>query len=254
MNEMEILQRKKFKILLIGDSCNDIYHYGTIDRLSPEAPVPVLRSTHTKKLKGMASNVYNNLKALYADVTFVHGKESTKTRYIDTKSGYQLLRVDDDVKNDPLDVSKLDNKFYDAIVISDYNKGLLNYDNMQEIIKKFNLTPIFIDTKKKDLAKFEGCFVKINEVEYNQATSFSSGIILTLGANGSYYNGKSYETIPVEVYDVTGAGDVFLASLTMFYLLKYSIEDAIPYANKLSSVSVQHEGVYTIKEDDLRNL
>jgi D-beta-D-heptose 7-phosphate kinase/D-beta-D-heptose 1-phosphate adenosyltransferase len=250
---MEILQQKKFKILLIGDSCDDVYYYGTVDRLSPEAPVPVLKTSHTKKLKGMASNVFNNLKALYADVDFIHGKESKKTRYVDTRSGYQLLRVDDDVINEPMDVSLIENKDYDAIVISDYNKGFLSYENIQEIVKKFNV-PIFLDTKKSDLEKLEGCFIKINESEYNHAISLSKEMIVTLGPRGTYYKGIVYPTNNVEVYDVTGAGDVFLASLAVFYLIYNSIDESIPFANRLSSMSVQHEGAYTIQENDLRQL
>jgi len=253
MSVMEILQQKKFKILLIGDSCDDVYYYGTVDRLSPEAPVPVLKTSHTKKLKGMASNVFNNLKALYADVDFIHGKESKKTRYVDTRSGYQLLRVDDDVINEPMDVSLIENKDYDAIVISDYNKGFLSYENIQEIVKKFNV-PIFLDTKKNDLEKLEGCFIKINESEYNHAISLSKEMIVTLGPRGTYYKGIVYPTNNVEVYDVTGAGDVFLASLAVFYLIYNSIDESIPFANRLSSMSVQHEGAYTIQENDLRQL
>jgi len=253
MSVMEILQQKKFKILLIGDSCDDVYYYGTVDRLSPEAPVPVLKTSHTKKLKGMASNVFNNLKALYADVDFIHGKESKKTRYVDTRSGYQLLRVDDDVINEPMDVSLIENKDYDAIVISDYNKGFLSYENIQEIVKKFNV-PIFLDTKKSDLEKLEGCFIKINESEYNHAISLSKEMIVTLGPRGTYYKGIVYPTNNVEVYDVTGAGDVFLASLAVFYLIYNSIDESIPFANRLSSMSVQHEGAYTIQENDLRQL
>jgi bifunctional ADP-heptose synthase (sugar kinase/adenylyltransferase) len=253
MSVMEILQQKKFKILLIGDSCDDVYYYGTVDRLSPEAPVPVLKTSHTKKLKGMASNVFNNLKALYVDVDFIHGKESKKTRYVDTKSGYQLLRVDDDVINEPMDVSLIENKDYDAIVISDYNKGFLSYENIQEIVKKFNV-PIFLDTKKNDLEKLEGCFIKINESEYSHAISLSKEMIVTLGPRGTYYRGIIFPTNNVEVYDVTGAGDVFLASLAVFYLVYNSIDESIPFANRLSSMSVQHEGAYTIQENDLIQL
>ena len=68
------------------------------------------------------------------------------------------------------------------------------------------------------------------------------------------YNRKMYSTEQVEVHDVTGAGDVFLASLATFYLYTGSIENAIPYANKLASISVQHQGCYTITNQDLNTL
>ena len=53
---------KQYNILLMGDSCVDEYQYGTCDRISPEAPVPVLNFTKSIKVLGMAGNVYNNLK------------------------------------------------------------------------------------------------------------------------------------------------------------------------------------------------
>ncbi len=56
-------QQKKFKILLIGDSCIDEYYYGTCERLNPEAPVPILKITNWSVKQGMAANVKNNLEA-----------------------------------------------------------------------------------------------------------------------------------------------------------------------------------------------
>jgi hypothetical protein len=56
--------QKQFNILLLGDSCLDVYQYGTVDRMSPEAPVPVFVPAHEETRPGMASNVYENLKAL----------------------------------------------------------------------------------------------------------------------------------------------------------------------------------------------
>ena len=61
---MDTLQQKQLKILVIGDSCVDIYHYGDCLRISQEAPVPVLRHTMSKTYGGMANNVYKNLVGL----------------------------------------------------------------------------------------------------------------------------------------------------------------------------------------------
>ena len=244
--------QKKFKILLIGDVCIDEYIYGTVDRISPEAPVPVFVPKRTESQNGMAHNVYNNLVALGAEVTFRHGGVSKKTRYVEEKSGYQLMRIDNDVKDYyPYRLDTADS--FDAIVISDYNKGFIDYDSVFNL-KLTYTCPIFIDSKKKFLDKFEGCFVKINEAEYNAAETHCSNMILTLGPDGTAYKNKIYPTDKVEVHDVTGAGDVYLATLCMFYLKTNSIEQAIMYANKLASISVQHEKSYTIQESDLENL
>jgi bifunctional ADP-heptose synthase (sugar kinase/adenylyltransferase) len=247
----DIRQQRKFKILLLGDICLDRYIYGSVERISPEAPVPIFVPKRTFEQYGMSSNVYENLTSLGAKVTFKHGEYSTKTRYIEEKSKYQMLRVDDDVTSKKFNLLVIDK--YDAIVVSDYNKGFVDYDTVTQLRQSFDC-PIFIDSKKKDLAKFEGCFVKINELEYNNATSYPSDLIVTLGAKGSMYKEKIYPTKSVEVHDVTGAGDVFLASLCMFYLHTKSIEAAIEYANKLASISVQHECSYIIQQSDLHNL
>jgi len=255
MNDLvNTLQQKKFKILLVGDACIDRYIYGSVDRISPEAPVPVLKLNGKEEYRpGMSNNVYENLKALHCDVYHLSGTPSKKTRYIDTKSGYQLLRVDEDAKSKPFElVSELPD-VYDAIVISDYMKGFITYSNVRELRKVYD-GPIFIDTKKDDLQRFDGCFVKVNETEFNRCTSAPKDLIVTLGSKGAMYNRKMYSTEQVEVHDVTGAGDVFLASLATFYLYTGSIEKAIPYANKLASISVQHQGCYTITNKDLNTL
>ena len=92
---MAIPRPKKYQILLIGDNGIDQYQYGSVTRISPEAPVPVINYTHTVTKPGMAANVRENLERLGCDVTFVHGiKTCTKTRVIDSKSKQHLLRID----------------------------------------------------------------------------------------------------------------------------------------------------------------
>ena len=61
---MDTQQQKRFKILVIGDSCTDVYHYGECERISPEAPVPILRHIESIKIGGMAKNVYENFKII----------------------------------------------------------------------------------------------------------------------------------------------------------------------------------------------
>ena len=75
------------RVLLIGDSCTDVYVYGDVKRLNPEAPVPVLEPKRQEIKQGMVWNVYNNMKSFGLDVYILTHMESiTKTRYIDEKS------------------------------------------------------------------------------------------------------------------------------------------------------------------------
>ena len=68
---MNILPHKRYKALLIGDSCIDVYHYGTCSRLSPEAPVPIFKENRWEERPGMAANVLANLKAFNIEVKFI---------------------------------------------------------------------------------------------------------------------------------------------------------------------------------------
>lgn len=257
MNDLEITQlRKKFKILLIGDSCIDEYYYGTCDRLNPEAPVPVLKITYWKSALGMAANVKSNLEAFDLNVDFMTGgKKSIKRRYIDERSKQHIVRVDEDNISpsfNPLLKSLAYNQ-YDAIVISDYNKGFITYDNIQ-IIKEEYKGPIFVDSKKPDLNKFEGCFVKVNEQEFGKAISTCQDLIVTLGSKGARYKDKIYPTREANMIDVCGAGDTFLAALTYKFLISKDIEEAIKYANQCASISVEHRGVYTLTKQDIESI
>jgi D-beta-D-heptose 7-phosphate kinase/D-beta-D-heptose 1-phosphate adenosyltransferase len=240
---MDTQQQKQFKILLIGDSCIDIYQYGYVDRISPEAPVPVFVKGKTEKKQGMANNVAYNLFALGCDVKILTGKQSVKTRFIDSRSKQQIIRIDDDVYSQPINRNGIDLSAFDAVVISDYNKGTISYEFIEDLRKDFN-GPIFTDTKKTDLSKFEGCVVKINTHEANLIVSECSELIVTAGAEGAYYKGVRYPAIRAEVMDVCGAGDTFLAALTFKYLQTKNMEQAIQFAINASSVTVQHLGVY----------
>lgn len=244
------LQQKQFKILLIGDTCIDVYQYGTIDRLSPEAPVPVFVPTHKEEREGMAGNVYANLKALGCDVDIVCGSNSIKTRLIDSRSKQQLIRIDHDHESIP--IVNVDTTGYDAIVVSDYGKGVVSYELIEKIIK--TKLPVFIDTKKTDLARFQGAWVKINELEYSKIKSDCSGLIVTRGAKGAsiVHHQYSCPAPNVEVVDVTGAGDTFLSALTYFYLETKNIEAAVDFAICASSITVQHLGCYAPTLDEIQ--
>lgn len=245
---------KRFKILLIGDKCVDEYYIGNCERISPEAPVPILKIVEHFKTPGMAANVKKNLETLNQFVHFISNDEKVKKiRYIDKKSGQHFLRVDNEPKlvrwnNDLGYYSAV--KDFDAIVVSDYNKGFLNYEQIENLIKD-SKCPVFIDTKKTDLSRFEGAIIKINFTEFNKLISTPTdlkGLIVTNGENGAMYNSKHYPAKKVEVSDVCGAGDTFLAYLVYGYLysagdIDYSIELAI----KAASETVKHRGNYAPK-------
>ena len=243
MTEQNIQPQKQYKILLIGDDCVDVYQYGTVDRISPEAPVPVFKFVWEEQKPGMAGNVCKNLEALGCDVDYLHGNTSIKTRLIDMRSKQHIVRVDNDNNSTPISFETAIPPIYDAIVISDYNKGTVSYELIEELRQEFN-GPIFVDTKKTDLARLEGCIVKINSLENSLIKTTCTDLIVTMGKLGAKYKNEMYATTPVEVADVCGAGDTFLAALVSEYLTQRSIEQAIPYALRAAGITVQHLGVY----------
>lgn len=242
-----------FKILLLGDNCVDVYRYGTAERISPEAPVPVFKFNHEEERPGMAANVEANLRALGCEVYASLGEPGRKIRLIDQRSRQHLIRIDEDVESAPFDDPSIFNNEFDAIVISDYNRGFISYELVEQLRRNFP-GPIFVDTKKPDISRFKGCFVKINEKEFYDRWSDNDHLIVTLGGRGVVY--RRYLTIdqfavePVEVVDVCGAGDTFLAALAYSYLTNNDINQAIRFAIRASAVTVQHTGVYapTLKE------
>lgn len=242
-----------FNVLLIGDSCVDRYNIGTVERISPEAPVPVLKIIKTYDTPGMAANVLRNFKALGIEPDYVSNIEQiTKTRFIDERSGQHLLRVDDEKQltswsgNTPFPLDH-----YNAIVISDYNKGFLTYEHIERIIRNFK-GPVFVDTKKTYLKRFQGAYVKINSLENSLATSVPDELIVTLGKHGARYKDQIYPAPTIEVLDVCGAGDTFLSALTYQYLLTKDIEKAIVFANIAASITVQHRGNYAPTYDEIQ--
>jgi len=239
--------QNSLKILLIGDSCYDYYHYGNVSRISPEAPIPIFDLTNIVKKYGMASNVYDNLKALGAKVHLVTTFSENKRRYIHQKSGQQLLRVDEKISSEKYeDVLAPSFSDYDAIVISDYDKGFVSYDTIISIRNEFD-GPIFLDTKKRRLGSFNNIFIKINQHEYENSENLPAGIdslIVTHGSDKVVWGCKEFYPPRVSAHDVCGAGDTFLASLAFEYLRKNSMEQAIRFAIKASAITVQKIGVY----------
>jgi bifunctional ADP-heptose synthase (sugar kinase/adenylyltransferase) len=246
----------KFNILLIGDACHDIYTYGRVNRISPEAPVPIFQPKYTIHKDGMAGNVQKNLEALGCDVTFLTDKDrvSERNRLIEERSKQQLLRVDKDVEGKPIVFETVIPPGYDAIVVSDYDKGIVTYELIEELVKEVNV-PIFVDTKKTDLARLNGCYVKINALEKSRATSLPKidHLIVTQGHHGATWNGLGFPAELVgDVTDICGAGDTFFAALVYKFLETNNMRDAVIFANKAASVTVQHIGVYAPRLEEIK--
>lgn len=245
-------QQKQFKVLLIGDSCTDEYVYGICERLNPEAPVPILKKTRVETQKGMAWNVRENLMSFGIEVYILTQEERIiKRRFIDERYNQQLLRVDVEDSNKPLDYDLPEDNF-DALVISDYDKGFITTERMFELVEWFD-GPVFIDSKKKVLPT-DNAYVKINADEYSKLETKSDNLIVTKGSGGADYQGVNYPGIRVGVFDVCGAGDTFLSALVYFYLLYAKIEKAIPYANKAAAIAVTHFGTYVLSEEDVNEI
>ena len=248
-------QQKQFKVLLIGDSCADEYVYGVCERLNPEAPVPILRRTRTDTQMGMAWNVQQNLLAFDIKVYIItQGELIIKRRFIDERYNQQLLRVDIEDEIKPFDCEIPDEDF-DALVISDYDKGFLTSEKIFELVEWFD-GPVFIDSKKTNLP-VDKAYIKINDDEYSkldEELKDSPNLIVTKGAQGVDYQGKNYPAIGVSVVDVCGAGDTFLSALVYFYLRYGKIDTAIPYANKAAAIAVTHFGTYVLQKRDIHEI
>ena len=243
------------KVLLIGDSCEDRYFYGDVKRLNPEAPVPILEYRRGVTSKGMVWNVRENLRSFGVEVyTSTHPEEIIKTRYIDEKSNQQIMRYDEEPKIEPLsfDFPTEWNNLYDALVISDYNKGFLTTEKIFELTSRF-VGPVFIDSKKTNLPA--DAYIKVNELEYERMSHYNyENLIVTRGGKGAEYQGKLYPAEKVNVFDVVGAGDTFLAALAYGYLKYGRIDKAIPLANKAAAVAVSHRGTYVLTEEDVKKI
>lgn len=259
-NKLKKPEFKEYNILVIGDSCTDVFIYGLAVRLAPEAPVPIINPTYTTSNPGMAGNVFQNIKALGANaISLTNAENMTKTRYVDDRTGTILLRVDEKDEVDRISQERLEliqNNEYlgtklDAIVISDYKKGFLEEDDIKFICD--NNKNVFIDTKKMlDTWCVNASFLKINNGEYEHTKyslkdlNIDDKLIVTLSNKGCKYKNKIFPVKKVEIRDVSGAGDTFLSGLVVEYLRTNDIEKAILFAQECATIVVQKPGVATV--------
>lgn len=277
------------RILLVGDVMLDRYVYGQVERISPEAPVPVLSLEREEAMLGGAGNVLRNLTSLGAEVTFISvigtdqaghqitklvGKEqclpyliteggrvsTVKTRYV---SGQQILRTDVESQAALSDSTRRHllgeiaaNLDCDAFIISDYNKGAVP-DGIGEIIHKARV-PVIVDSKTKDWSRFAGATVITpNLKEYRESINHEAAeyTLVTQGSEGMMLiNGDHADMIPSvakQVYDVSGAGDTVVAVLAIELAKGTPMLEAAKIANRAAGIVVGKRGTAVITPDEL---
>lgn len=302
----------KLNILVIGDIMLDTFTFTLSKRFSPEDKnVPVLTPIKRFSTLGGAANVAANLKALGAnsiDLIGVVGDDiigeeilkmleskdistcqilinnfspsTHKERFFLEKK--HIFRFDNEKKIENGISHKITKKIkkikkkYDAIILSDYNKGVLNENNIPQIIDHFDC-PVMIDPKKndfklyrnatsltpniKELEKATGLILdsekSIENACYDLISQYSLDfIVLTRGEKGISLIGKDIvfhiDGHAVIGADVTGAGDSVISALTLTYALTNNLTYASKVANLAGSISVSKRGTSTISIYELK--
>ena len=306
------LNGKSPNILVIGDLMIDHYLWGSCERISPEAPVQVVNVSNESTYLGGAGNVANNLNSMGAKVGVISvigcceaSSELVKllkainidTRFLITQknritskksriiaSQQQVVRYDRESTDEIDDLSqklilkafKKNFMHYDAILLSDYGKGVLTFNLTKEIITiaKKNNKRVLVDPKGLDYSKYDGAFLLTpNKKEASEATNINikndntllksiqslkerfhlTFSIITLSEQGVAIFDEElrvHPTVAREVFDVTGAGDTILASLGFALACECNIDEAIQFANLAAGVVVGKIGAATatIKE------
>ena len=294
------------KILVIGDLMIDHYIWGNCERISPEAPVPILKVRKESYSLGGACNVANNLIAFGANVSLcgaigndangeillsslvdsnidislvfkINGFSTIKkTRLI--ASSQQMLRVDRECENLIINYSNLLSllneviESYDSVVLSDYNKGMLDSNFTKAIINLANEKnkPILCDPKGDDYSKYsnatlitpnkkeaqiatgikidsnESLFLALKKLKTNLKLKYS---FITLSEDGMAIFDSDVVYIPTfarEVFDVTGAGDTVVAALAFGISCKLNIYDSASFASHAAALVVGKIGSATV--------
>lgn len=300
-------------ILVIGDLMIDHYLWGSCERISPEAPVQVVDIAKETTVLGGGGNVINNLKALGANVSVsgvigsdengveliallknidvdVSGiiiqdgrKTSKKSRVI--AASQQILRYDKESKEEieKSSVEKILNSLtnsvsgYDAVILSDYGKGVLTDELCQGVISLCNKAgvKVLVDPKGSDYSKYSGAYLLTpnkkeamlaTKIEIKDKGSLKEALLemkkeanlaislITLSEDGiAVYDNemKIFPTVAKEVFDVTGAGDTVIASIAFALSANKSIEDSAKFANLAAGVVVGKIGSATVTLDEI---
>lgn len=240
------------KVLVIGENCIDVFVYGYSERQSPEGDAPVFIPKREIYGDGMAYNSANNLSSQGVDVDIISNTEEIiKRRYVDANTNKLFLRVDEEDGVDRYNVENLPQNIeeYDAILISDYNKGFLTEEDIQHISQKHKL--VILDTKKK---LGEWCkditFIKLNRREYKNNIEpiqlhewLKDKLVITLDKDGVIHKEVRYPAETDNVVDICGAGDTFIASFTRKFIETNDVSESIVFANHAAGQVIQQRGV-----------
>lgn len=239
------------KVLVVGDQLQDVYVQCTADRVSPEAPVLVLKPSGGYTLPGGAGNVGRNLRSLEVETKeYLPEQMPNKIRYM--VGTQQVIRVDEGDYCEPVDLEKVkeDIPLVDAIVVSDYAKGTVSPELLELFKNTENLPPVFLDTKSNPLPWLtiaNVVFPNMKEYEaYPQEYDAFPNCVVKLGGEGLmrlvYGESVQFEQgYDVVVRSVVGAGDSVLATWVAKYLESRDVELATRYANAAGAVSVRGE-------------
>lgn len=305
---------KKRRVLVIGDMILDRYIWGRVSRISPEAPVPVVEVTDENFLLGGAANVANNIISLggHATIVGLAGEDSggeiltglleergvgcegvlssprpttVKTRVI--AHSQQVVRFDREDR-DRVDGKALRNLLryitavipgHDAVIISDYKKGIVSPELVREVMKRAKRKNIFVSVDPK-VGHFH-CYKNVSLITPNVLeASLASGleirdemsllnagrillrkipcdsVLITRGEHGmSLFRKGQVVHIPTaakNVYDVTGAGDTVIAAFTLAHAAGASMENAAVIANHAAGIVVGEVGTAVATLDQLR--
>lgn len=304
-------------ILVFGDLMVDKYIHGDVHRISPEAPVPVLSVRGERNVAGGAANVALNTAGLHAKtiVAGVIGEDpageelltllrrsgvssegvvldssrptTRKTRVV--CGTHQIVRLDEEVTSDISEASSSELlsriekllEQVDAVILSDYAKGVLAKDLPQVIIQACNSRklPVLVDPKRHDYSAYQGATcITPNLREFQHALEFmglkseplqSSApalrrelkcgtLLVTQGADGmTLVTNTALIHLPAmaeEVFDVSGAGDTVIATVGAALAAGLPIQSAIELANAAASIVVRHSGTAPIHWSDLYDL
>lgn len=257
------------KVLVVGESCVDTFRYVKCTRQSPEAPIPVLQPLHERSNPGMAGNVVRNFKELGVQVdvlTNLNWESIKKIRYVDENTGHYFVRIDenddkygsiDQIINIYTEAEDIRKNQYDAIVISDYDKGFLWSDDIEQLGQLASLS--VLDTKKLlDFSLESISFVKINQHEYERTFNYLNDdygdkFIITAGKQGAFYNKVQFFVEETETKDLSGAGDSFLCGFVYWFIKTKNIYESINFANVCATSVVKQKGVSVIDKNFVLN-
>jgi D-beta-D-heptose 7-phosphate kinase / D-beta-D-heptose 1-phosphate adenosyltransferase len=250
-------------LLVTGDPMTDVYHFGHVDRLSPEAPVPVFIEDSVSRRAGGAANVAAQLRALNIGTvtTFPpYDVWTEKHRYL--VGHQQLFRIDNDI-HCAADWSRCGSpKGFHALVVSDYNKGALLGPTIAKQIAAFRAAelPVVVDPKGQDWDRYRGATVICpNHLEFPQFVPFGTRVVEKRGPDGLRLHHlenppQNFPSTARHVFDVSGAGDTVTALIAATLAAKGTLEQACELANLAAGYVVGEVGTAVCPLDTLKRL